>query len=194
MMLSRIPKPVLAAAVVIGAIALVYAAWSRPWYFTSQTYIGGLILLQLVIAAIWKFRQVFFTVLILAFLLAGTGLPGASVWTSARWLFLGVGAGVGLLLLLKARQHHFGFFDAVALFAVLAAAVSASVSRYPSFALLKVLSLFLLFVYAGTGARLAVKGREARFFAGLVLGCEVLVGVFAVCYLVLGAELMGNAN
>jgi O-antigen ligase len=101
---------------------------------------------------------------------------------------------VGFLMLLKDRQHHFGFFDAIALFAVLAAAVSASASRDPRFALLKVLSLFLLFLYAGTGARLAVKGREARFFAGLLLGCELLVGAFAVYYLALGTDLMGNLN
>ncbi len=193
-MMSRIPKSVAAAAVVAGAIALAYMAWSRPWYFTSQAYIGGLILLELVLAAVWKFRQVFFTALILAFLLAGTDLPGASVWTSARWLFLGVGAVVGFLLVLKKRQYRFGFFDAIALFAVLAAGVSASVSRYPSFALLKVLSLFLLFLYASSGARLAVKGREERFFAGLLVGCEVLVGVFALSYLVLGRDLMGNPN
>jgi len=193
-MLSRIPKPVMAAAVSVGAIALAYMAWSRPWYFTSQTYVGGLILLELVIAAIWKFRQVFFTVLILAFLLAGASLPGSSVWTSARWLFLGVGAAVGFLMLFKDHQHPFGIFHGVALFAVLAAAVSASVSRYPSFALLKVLSLFLLFLYAGSGARLAVKGREAGFFAGLLVGCEILVGVLAVCYLVLGTQLVGNPN
>src|SRR2546423_13918296 len=112
MMVSQIPKPALGAAAAVCAIAMAYMAWSRPSYFTSQTYIGGLILLELVIAALWKFRQVFFTVLILAFLLAGTGLPGASVWTWARWLFLGVGAGAGLLVWLKDRQHHFGFFDA----------------------------------------------------------------------------------
>ncbi len=193
-MLSRIPKPVLAAAVGAGALALAYMAWSRPGYFTSQTYIGGLILLELVIAAVWKFRQVFFAVLILIFLLAGTGLPGSSVFTSVRWLFLGVGAVVGFQMLLKDHQHHFGIFHWAALFAVLAATVSASVSRYPSFALLKVLSLFLLFLYASSGARLAVKGREGRFLAGLLLGCEVLVAILAVCYLILGTDLMGNAN
>jgi O-antigen ligase len=194
MMMSQIAKPALAAAAGVCAIAVVYMAWSRPSYFTSQTYIGGLILLELVIGAIWKFRQVFFTVLILAFVLAGTSLPGSSVFTSARWLFLGVGAVVGFLMVLKDHQHHFGFFDAIALFAVLAAAVSASVSRYPSFALLKVLSLFLLFLYAASGATVAVKGREARFLAGMLVGCEVLVGVLAFCYVVFGTDLLGNVN
>lgn len=193
-MISRIPKAALAAAALVGALALVHLARSRPWYFTDQTYLGGLILLELVIAATWRYRQVFFTLLILVFLLAGTGLPGSSVWTSARWLFLAVGAVVGVLLLLKDRQHHFGFFHAIAFFAVLAATVSALVSRYPGLALLKVLSFCLLFMYAASGARLAVRGREKRFLAGLLLGCELLVGAFAVCYLLLGADLMGNPN
>lgn len=192
--LNRIPKPVLVAAAAVNAIVLAYMAWSRPGYFASQTYMGGLILLELVSLTLWRFRQVFFGALILAFLLAGTTLPGASVWTTARWLFLCVGAVAGVLLLLKDHQHRFGLFHAVALFAVLAAVVSGSVSRYPSFALLKVLSLFLLFLYAGSGARLAVKGRESAFFAGLLLGCEVLVSVFALYYFLEGSHVVGNAN
>ena len=193
-LISRVPKSLLVTVAVIGALAMVYLASSRPWYFTSQTYLGGVILLELVIAAVCKFRQVFFTLLILAFLLAGTGLPGSSVGTSARWLFLAVGGAVGFLMLLKDRQLRFGMFHAIALFAVLAATVSALVSRYPGLALLKALSFFLLFLYAASGARLAVRGREARFLAGLLLGCELLVGSFAVCYLLLGADLMGNPN
>jgi O-antigen ligase len=184
----------LAGAVTIGAVGLAYLVWSKPVYFTTQTSLGGLILLELLAAAIYKFRQVFFAVLILAFLLAGATLPGASIWTSARWLFLGVGAIVGFLMLLRDRQHTFGVFHAIALFAVLAAAVSAVVSRYPGVALLKVLSLFLLFLYAASGARVAVRGREERFFAGLLLGCELLVGYSAISYLLLGAAILGNPN
>src|SRR5208337_279921 len=81
----------------------------------------------------------------------------------------------------------------LAAFAVLAAAASSAVSRYPGFALLKALSLLLLFVYAGTGARLAVTGRENQFFRGLLTGCEVFVGVVAAFYFV-GVEVMGNPN
>jgi O-antigen ligase len=97
------------------------------------------------------------------------------------------------LIVLKERSHRFGLFHATAAFAVFTALVSASASRYPDFARLKVLSLFLLFLYAATGARLAATGREDRFFHGLLIGCEVFVGVNAALYAV-GLEPMGNPN
>ncbi len=139
------------------------------------------------------YRRVFFPIIVMTFLLAGVNLPVASVLTSVRWVILGLGASVGAILVLKDRHYHFGSFHVLALFAVLTSLVSAAVSRYTSLSLLKVLSLLLLFVYAGTGARVAVKGRENRFFEGLLTGCEVFVGAVATCYLV-GIEVMGNPN
>jgi O-antigen ligase len=111
----------------------------------------------------------------------------------ARWLFLAVGALAGTFIVLKDRRYHFGLFHAVAGFVVLTALMSATVSRYPDVALLKVLSIFLLFLYAGTGARIAVAGRENRFFNGLLLGCEIFVGAIALLHLA-GIEAMGNPN
>jgi O-antigen ligase len=93
----------------------------------------------------------------------------------------------------KDRGYHFGLFHALALSAGLAALASAAVSQYPTFALLKASSLLLLFFYAGTGARLAVSGRENRFFAGLITGCECFIGLLLVSYLA-GYEVMGNPN
>ncbi len=174
-------------------MGLAYLAHSQPGYFTSQTYMGGLLLLEFLAAAVWMYRQVFFPIVITAFLLAGVDLPGNAFWTVARWLFLGVGASAGSLLMLKERSHHFGRFHIMATFAALATLVSATVSQYPRVALLKSLSFVLLFLYAGTGVRLAVTGRENRFFTGLLTGCEVFVGVVAVSY-ALGIEAMGNPN
>lgn len=192
-MTDRIPKSILIAALVLGPLMLAFVAYSRPGYFTSQTYLGGLLLLEFLAAAVWMYRRMFFPLLVLTFLLAGVNLPVGSVWTAGRWIILASGALVGLMIVLKDRRHHFGLFHLLALFAVLAALVSAAVSRYSNLSLLKVLSLLLLFVYAGTGARLAVSGRENRFFAGLLTGCEVLVGALAACYFV-GIEVMGNPN
>ena len=82
----------------------------------------------------------------------------------------------------------------LALFAVLAALVSAAVSRYTSLSFSKVLSLFLLFIVRGDwsdGSRSA--GRENRFFSGLLTGCEVFVAAIAATYFV-GMEVMGNPN
>lgn len=192
-MIDRVPKIALMAAAVFGPLLLAYAAYSRPGYFSSQTYLGGLIFLELILGAIWNFRRAYFPLVMVTFLLAGVDLPVGSVWTATRWLTLGVGAAVGLFIMLKDRRYSFRLFHVCALFTVLAALVSAAVSRYTGVSLLKVLSLLSLFLYAGTGARLAVLGRENRFFSGLLLGCEMFVGAVAAAYLA-GIEAMGNPN
>lgn len=178
----------------LGPAVLALAAYARPGYFTSTAYLGGLLSVECVIAAVWMYRKVFFPLVMLVFLLAGVDLPVGSVWTAARWGILGVGALVGSVIMLKERRYHFGFFHVLAVFAVLAALVSALESRhYSGVALLKVLSLLSLFVYAATGARLAVAGRENRFFAGLITGCEVFVAAIGLAYIA-GIEVMGNPN
>lgn len=173
--------------------AFAFLAYSRPGYFTSKTVLGGFLGLECLIAAVWLYRRFFFAVIIVTFLLAGVDLPVGSVWTVARWFVLGLGALVGLTIVLKEHRYSFGMFHVLAFFAVLAALVSAAVSRYTTVSLLKVLSLFLLYVYAATGARVAVINRENRFFEGLVVGCEIFVALIAGFYL-LGIEAMGNPN
>lgn len=184
--------------VLVGAscalpLALVFFAYTRPGYFNNQIYLGGLLVIELLVAALCFYRRVFFPVVIVAFLLAGVDLPVGTMWTSVRWLFLGVGAIAGCFIMLKERFYHFGLFQSIATFVVLTSLISASVSSYPKVALLKVLSLFLLFLYATSGARIAVAGRESRFFLGLVVGCEIFVGITALLYFA-GIEAMGNPN
>lgn len=190
---DRIPRAALVGGVILGPLVLALLAYSHPGYFSSQMYLAGLLLLEFMVAALWMYRQVFFPMILMAFLFAGTNVPGGGGWTIARWLVLGVGAMAGCVIILKEHGHRFGLFHAVAAFAVLSALVSAAVSHYPGFALLKASSLLLLFVYGATGARLAVAGRENRFFAGLLTGCEVFVAALAACYLA-GFEVMGNPN
>ena len=192
-MTERIPKSVLVAGAIATPFMLAFLAYSQPEYFTSETYIKGLILLEFLFVATWKYRQVFFPVVLVAFLFAGTGLAVGGGWAAARWVILGVAAAVGCLIMLKDQRHHFGLFHTFALFAALAALASAAVSRYPIAAVLKALSLLLLLVYGATGVRVAVAGRENRFFNGLLIGVEVFVGVIAASYL-LGREVMGNPN
>jgi O-antigen ligase len=192
-MTERIPKSVWIAAAALGPLVLAYLAYSRPGYFISQTYLGGLLLLEFLAAAVWMYRRVFFPLVIMAFLLAGVDVPVGHFWTAVRWVFLCVGALAGSVIMLKERRYHFGLFHVLATFAVLATLVSAAVSQYPNITLLKALSLLLLFLYGSTGARLAVTGRENRFFAGLLLGCEVFVGAVAAFYVV-GIGVMGNPN
>jgi O-antigen ligase len=184
---------VVATAVLLGLPVLAYLVYSRPGYFTSPEYLGGLLVGQLLLAAVWMYRTVFFPLVLAAFLFAGVNLPVGGGWTVARWVFLAVGALVGSFIMLKERGFRFQLFHGLAAFAALAAVVSALVSRYPTFALLKAASIFLLFVYAGTGARIAVRGREQRFFSGLLTGCEFFVGGLALLYF-FGDQVMGNPN
>jgi|SRR5580700_1690129 O-antigen ligase len=167
----------------------------RPGWFANTKYLGALLAVEVVLACLWRFDKVFFPVTMGCFLLAGTSLPLAGESTTVRWLFLGVGGVVGLVIWMKAnRAHHFGLFHLVALFCVFAALASASASSGPQTALLKVMSLFLLFLYASTGGRVALDGKEASFLRGLILACEVLVYISSACYLALGYDLFGNYN
>lgn len=192
-MTERIPRSVFVTATLLGLSALLYAAYSRPWYFTSQTYLSGLIFLELLLASLWFYRRVFFALVLISFLFAGINLPVGGGWTAARWAVLAVGAMVGILLVVKDRGHHFGLFHIIALFVVLTGLISAAVSQHPDVALLKVFSMLLLFAYAATGARVAVSGRETNFFNGLLIGCEIFVTVNAAFYAI-GVEVMGNPN
>ena len=190
---ERIPKSVAIAAVVLSLMGLAYLAYSRPGYFTSQTYLGGILLIECLAAAVWMYRRVFLPLIVVAFLLAGVDLPVGAIWAVLRWVFLAVGALTGIFLVLRERSHHFGLIHVVAMFAVLSALTSAAVSQFPQVALLKAVSLLLLFLYASTGARLAAAGREKQFFTGLLLGCEVFVGGLAGFYAI-GIQMMGNPN
>ena len=190
---DRIPKFIAIGGMGLGIVLLLVVAALQPEYFTSQRYLVGLLGAECLIAAVWSYKRAFFPVFIATFLLAGLNLPIGSLGTVGRWLVLGLGALVGTMIMLKEQRLHFGAFHLLALFSVLAAMVSAAVSRYTLQSSMKVLSLFLLFLYAATGGRLAVSGRENRFFSGLLAGCEIFVAVIAVCYLS-GKQILGSPN
>lgn len=192
-MTERIPKSAIVGAVIVTLIGLTGLAYFRPGYFTSLRFLGGLLVAEFLFVAIRFYRQIFLPIVLLAFLFAGSALPLGGIWTQGRWLLLAVGALVGLVVVLKGRPFRFGLFHAMALFAILAGVVSSAASRYPGVAFLKIMSLFLLFIYAATGARLAVVGREGRFFSGLLISCELFVAAMAVFQL-LGISAMGNPN
>jgi O-antigen ligase len=179
---------------VVSCLFGIYLAIYRPAYLTSVRDLGALIFLQLLLAVIWNYRQRFFPVLLLIFLWAGTDIPLSSIWTSGRWLVLAVGALAGLVIYVKDENHHFGMFHLAAFVSVLSALISAMVSSYPATAMLKALSLLLLFLYGAAGARLAVVGRETSFFSGLLVACEIMVYGTAIAYFVLGLQFFGNPN
>jgi O-antigen ligase len=191
---DRYSKLFLPATMLVCSLFAVYLSVFRPDYLNRSRYLGALIFLQVLIAAVWNYRQRFLPLLLIIFFWAGTAVPLNVVWTSGRWFVLGVGAAVGYVIYMKDRHHHFAMFHLLAFFCVLAALVSALVSLYPEIACLKALSLLLLFLYGASGARLAIIGREESFFNGLLWAVEILVYLTAVSYLIIRHAAYGNPN
>jgi O-antigen ligase len=180
--------------VLLGVAVAFYSALNYLQYFSNVTLLGGLLLLEIIVASLWKYDQRFLILMLLAFLWAGMTLPMESAWTLGRWVVLAAGSAVGFVIWTKTPRRRFGSMHLLAFFCVGAAFVSASVSMFVGMASLKALSLLLLFLYCATGARLAVIGREDRFFRGLLWACEILVYVTAICYFGLGQPIWGNPN
>jgi O-antigen ligase len=143
---------------------------------------------------VWKYEQRFFPFLVVVFLWAGMALPLSGLWTAGRWVVLAVGAIAGFALYVRSAQPRFSAFHLVAVFSVVAALISAAVSSFPLLSFMKALSLLLLFLYASTGARLALSGREEKFFPRLLFFVEIVVYFSAVAYLVLRWPIYGNPN
>ena len=147
----------LATVLLLGLLAAI-AEW-RPAYFTDINVLGGLLLFQIIIAAVWHYEKWFFTVMMLTFLWAGTDLPLSGVGTKSRWIFLGVGALVGIVKWAERdNRQRFTAIHLIALLCVLSAVVSSMVSHRMELSLLKSGSFFLLFTYVTCGARAAVVG------------------------------------
>src|SRR6266851_8073670 len=187
-------KPLQWAAIVLGLGLVLYLIYSHLQYFRDVSFLGGILLLEVIIASLWKYDQRFFVLLMIAFVWAGMNVPLQGAWTAGRWVVLSAGAVVGFIVWTKTPRRPFGSLHLIAFFCICAAFVSATVSPFIQMASLKALSLLLLFVYCASGARLAVFGREQRFFRGLLWGNEIAVYVTAICYLGLGQNIWGNPN
>jgi O-antigen ligase len=182
------------AGIVLGLSLVLYLIYSHLQYFHDVSFLGGILLLEIIIASLWNFGQRFFLLLVITFVWAGMHVPLQSAWTGGRWVVLSAGAVVGFTVWMKNPRKPFGALHLIAFFCVCAAFVSATVSPFIQMASFKALSLFLLFLYCASGARLAVLGREDRFFRGLLLGSEIAVYATAICYLGLGQNVWGNPN
>ena len=178
-----------------GTLMLACLLLARPGYLASPSGLGAIIVGEVVLVAVCKYRRLFFPVLIAAFLWAGSDMPYHTAWLQGRWFVLTVGAVAGLAVYMKDRDHHFSTFHLVAFFCILSAMVSASVSAYPEEAVLKSMSLALVFIYGAAGGRTAVSAlRPEVFFRRLLLGCEVVTYLTAVSYLLFRWEVFGNPN
>jgi len=187
-------KPLHWILIALGASAALYIIYTHLRYFGDISFLGGILLLEIVIAALWKFDERFFVLLMVTFLWAGMNVPLQSAGTVGRWVVLSAGAVVGFIIWIKVPRRPFGLLHLLAFYCVAAAFVSATVSPFIQMASGKALSLLLLFTYCASGARLAVIGREDRFFRGFQWGCEIAVYFTAVCYFGLGLNIWGNPN
>ncbi len=169
-------------------------AYTQPYSLADPTTYVLLIGFELLIVAIFHYRNVFFVAIMVSFLWAGLSIPFKGVWGAARWPVLICAAIVGLVLWLKEERQHFGAMHLIALMCGLAALTSAVVSAFPRTASLKAMSLTLLFVYASTGARLAILNREREFVKGLMIACEIISYAAAALYFGLHFEIFGNPN
>jgi O-antigen ligase len=163
-------------------------------YFSDVTFLGGVLLLEVIIASLWNYGQRFFILLMITFVWAGMDVPLQGAGTVGRWVVLAAGALVGCNVWIRAPHRPFQSIHLIAFFCVCAAFVSATVSSFMQMASLKALSLALLFLYCAAGARLAVLGREDRFFRVVVSGSEIAVYITAICYFGLGRSIWGNPN
>jgi len=187
-------RPVQWAGLALGLALVLYLLSRHLNDFASVTFLGGILLLEILIACLWKYEQRFFLLLMIAFVWAAMPVPGKTAWTVGRWVVLSVGAIVGYMMWLKTPRGGFRLIHLFALFCVSAALVSATVSPFVQMASLKALSLLLLFLYCAAGARLAILGREERFFRGLLGATEITVYAATICYLGLGESIFGNPN
>jgi O-antigen ligase len=187
-------KPLQWVGIALGSSLVLYFIYQYLQYFDNVSFLGGILLLEIIIASLWKYDQRFFVLLMIAFVWAGTNVPLQGAWTTGRWVVLSAGAVVGFIVWTKTPRRPFGSLHLIAFFCICAAFVSATVSPFIQMASLKALSMFLLFLYCAAGARLAVLGREDRFFHGLLWGGEIAVYVTAICYFGLGQSIWGNPN
>ena len=156
----------------LGLLLLLYL---RPAFFRDPLILGSLILIEIVLASLWHYEKLYFPLTMVTFVLAGADISFEGAALTARWLVLGVGALAGAAIWIRGERHSLNAFHLAAFLCVPAATVSAIESNDPKTALLKVASLFLLFLYCSTGVRIAISGRETNFMQGLLLGCEITV-------------------
>jgi len=179
----------------VMAVLLILWVTTHPAYLSNVSYLGGLLLLELVLASVWHYEKWFCAILMLVFLWAGSDLPLSNVASATRWLFLIVGGLVGVIKWGGRREkQRISTIHLVAALCVLSALVSGVVSTKTQMSLLKSSSLFLLFLYVSFGMRTSVSNNAGKFFEGLVTACEALSFISGVAYLVLGFALFGNPN
>ena len=188
-------KPLQWAGLVLGLGLALYFVYTHVAFFGDVSFLGGILMLEVIVITLWNYAERFFVLLMIAFTWAGLNVPLQGAWRGGgRWVVLAAGAVAGFIVWTRNPRRPFGSMHLIAFFCICAAFVSATVSMYIRMASLKAFSLFLLFLYCASGVRVAISGRENRFFHGLLWACEIAVYATAICYFGLGLSIWGNPN
>jgi O-antigen ligase len=179
---------------VVGVTFLLLSAVYSPQYFSNTLFLGGILAAEVVIASLWRYEQRFLVLIMVIFLWSGMRVPMQSIGTQGRWVVLSAGALVGCIIWFNSPRRPFQSMHLIAGFCIFTAFISATVSPLLQMASLKAVSLFLLFLYCSAGVRLALFGREVRFFHGLLSGVETAVYGTAICEFGLSIHIWGNPN
>src|SRR3984957_2097816 len=123
-------KPLQWAGVLTGFPPLLYLFYFHMQNFANFSFLGGILLLEVIVVGLWKFKERFFALIMISFLWAGMSVPMRSAGTVGRWALLAAGAFVGVIIWLKDPPRPFRSIHLVAFFSVCAAFVSASVSSF----------------------------------------------------------------
>src|ERR1700732_1920965 len=79
-------KPLQWAAIVLSLGVALYLIYSHLQYFHDVSFLGGILLLEIIIASLWNYGQRFFVLLMITFVWAGLSVPLQGAWTVARWV------------------------------------------------------------------------------------------------------------
>src|SRR5262249_22458327 len=134
----------------------------------------------------------FLVLLIVSFVMAGTGGGGGLI--TGRWGGFGGGGIVGFVVFFGDCRYYFGAFLPFRFFFLFFCFCFSLVFHFSFVSFFYAASLLLLFLYSSSGGRLAILGRERDFFCGLLLGCEITVGLTVISYFVVSLGSWGNPN
>src|SRR5260370_33447484 len=90
-------KPLQWVGVVLGLTLALYFVYSYLEYFGNVSFLGGILLLEVLIGSLWKYEQRFFVLLMIAFVCAGMNVSFEASWTRGLWVVLFTGAAVAYI-------------------------------------------------------------------------------------------------
>src|ERR687888_230450 len=92
-------QPSSTAVVLLGLFLLLFVLFIFYGnYMANADAYGVCIIAEILFAAVCKYRQIFFVILMTTFLWAGSGVPFASGFLEVRWFVLGCGAVAGMAM------------------------------------------------------------------------------------------------